>query len=96
MIVHQVMDLLNANQRRNLAVRWSKNKGFYVENLFHVECESVDDLLAVLEEGECLYMVTSLWFCSHGHRGMLRAGDVRYKSTSVFLYHFRLQLHAGA
>ena len=48
----QVIDLLNPNQRRNLAVRWSKNKGFYVENLFHVECESVDDLMAVLEEGK--------------------------------------------
>ena len=33
-------------------IRWSKNKGFYVENLFHVECNSVDDLMAVLEEGE--------------------------------------------
>lgn len=47
----QVIDLLNPNQRRYLAVRWSKNKGFYVENLFLVECETVDDLMAVLEEG---------------------------------------------
>ena len=38
--------------RRYLQVRWSKNKGFYVENLFVVECESVDDLMAVLEEGK--------------------------------------------
>ena len=37
--------------RRYLQVRWSKNKGFYVENLFVVECESEDDLMAVLEEG---------------------------------------------
>ncbi|XP_012937434.1 myb-like protein H [Aplysia californica] len=48
----QVIDLLNNSHRRYLQVRWSKNKGFYVENLFTVECESIDDLMAVLEEGE--------------------------------------------
>ncbi|XP_056020727.1 kinesin-like protein KIF12 isoform X6 [Ostrea edulis] len=47
----QVIDLLNPNQKRYLQVRWSKNKGFYVENLFVAECECVDDLMAVLEEG---------------------------------------------
>ncbi|XP_062588017.1 kinesin-like protein KIF12 isoform X4 [Saccostrea cucullata] len=47
----QVIDLLNPNQKRYLMVRWSKNKGFYVENLFVAECECVDDLMAVLEEG---------------------------------------------
>ncbi|XP_033747893.1 kinesin-like protein KIF12 isoform X3 [Pecten maximus] len=47
----QVVDLLNPVRRRNLQVRWSKNKGFYVENLFVVECETVDDMMAVLEEG---------------------------------------------
>ncbi|KAK3083515.1 hypothetical protein FSP39_024535, partial [Pinctada imbricata] len=47
----QVIDLLNPNQKKYLQVRWSKNKGFYVENLFVAECETVDDLMAVLEEG---------------------------------------------
>lgn len=47
-----MIDLLNPNQKRYLQVRWSKNKGFYVENLFVAECESVDDLMAVLEEGQ--------------------------------------------
>ncbi|XP_076434848.1 kinesin-like protein KIF12 [Babylonia areolata] len=47
----QVIDLLNHSHRRYLSVRWSKNKGFYVENLFTVECEKLDDLMAVLEEG---------------------------------------------
>ncbi|XP_064619156.1 kinesin-II 95 kDa subunit-like isoform X7 [Lineus longissimus] len=47
----QVIDLLNPHQRRHLQIRWSKNKGFYVENLFVVECESLDDMMAVLEEG---------------------------------------------
>lgn len=33
-------------------MRWSKVKGgFFVENLFVVDCEELDDLLAVLEEG---------------------------------------------
>ena len=45
--------------RRYLQVRWSKNKGFYVENLFVVECESVDDLMAVLEEGKLTYRIYS-------------------------------------
>ncbi|XP_021373160.1 kinesin-like protein KIF12 isoform X2 [Mizuhopecten yessoensis] len=47
----QVVDLLNTVRRRHLQVRWSKNRGFYVENLFVVECETVDDMMAVLEEG---------------------------------------------
>ncbi|CAC5415881.1 KIF12 [Mytilus coruscus] len=56
----QVIDLLNTNHRRYLNVRWSKNKGFYVENLFIVECETVDDLMAVLEEGRT---ITPVNFC---------------------------------
>ncbi|XP_038074712.1 kinesin-II 85 kDa subunit-like isoform X2 [Patiria miniata] len=47
----QVKDLLNPSGRESLPVRWSKDKGFYVENLFVVDCETLDDLLAVLEEG---------------------------------------------
>ncbi|CAL1543571.1 unnamed protein product [Lymnaea stagnalis] len=47
----QVIDLLNNSHRKYLTIRWSKNKGFYVENLFTVECETIDDLMAVLEEG---------------------------------------------
>lgn len=51
--VLQVIDLLNAGSaRKPLAVRWSKkSRGFFVENLFTVDCEELDDLLAVLEEG---------------------------------------------
>ncbi|KAF4527002.1 hypothetical protein B566_EDAN001549, partial [Ephemera danica] len=38
--------------RKPLAVRWTKkSRGFFVENLFTVDCEQLDDLLAVLEEG---------------------------------------------
>ncbi|XP_037068103.1 kinesin-like protein KIF12 isoform X2 [Pollicipes pollicipes] len=54
----KVIDLLNPVQPepgkrpRSLMVRWSKKKrAFFVENLFTVECEELDDLLAVLEEG---------------------------------------------
>lgn len=48
-----MIDLLNPGIRRKpLAVRWSKkSRGFFVENLFTVDCEELDDLIAVLEEG---------------------------------------------
>lgn len=32
-------------------MRWSQERGFFVENLFVVDCDSLDDCLAVLEEG---------------------------------------------
>ncbi|XP_072156923.1 kinesin-like protein KIF12 isoform X2 [Bemisia tabaci] len=48
----KVIDLLNPGLRKPLAVRWSKkSRSFFVENLFTVDCEELDDLLAVLEEG---------------------------------------------
>ncbi|CAG5089373.1 Similar to Kif12: Kinesin-like protein KIF12 (Mus musculus) [Cotesia congregata] len=49
----KIIDLLNpGNSRKSLAVRWSKKtRGFFVENLFTVECEELDDLIGVLEEG---------------------------------------------
>lgn len=47
-----MIDLLNGSSRKPLAVRWSKkSRGFFVENLFTVDCEELDDLMAVLEEG---------------------------------------------
>lgn len=46
----QVLDLLNPSGR-SLQVRWNKNRGFYAENLFKVECEDAGDLQGVLEEG---------------------------------------------
>jgi hypothetical protein len=54
----QVIDLLNpGTARKPLAVRWSKkSRGFFVENLFTVDCEELDDLLAVLEEGQYFMM----------------------------------------
>lgn len=50
----KVIDLLNpGTARKPLAVRWSKkSRSFFVENLFTVDCEELDDLVAVLEEGE--------------------------------------------
>nr|XP_049693938.1 kinesin-like protein KIF12 [Helicoverpa armigera] len=49
----KVIDLLNpGSARKPLQVRWSKeSRSFYVENLFTVDCEQLDDLFAVLEEG---------------------------------------------
>ncbi|XP_013145447.1 PREDICTED: kinesin-like protein KIF12 [Papilio polytes] len=49
----KVIDLLNpGTAKKPLQVRWSKeSRSFYVENLFTVDCEELDDLFAVLEEG---------------------------------------------
>ncbi|KAK7590185.1 hypothetical protein V9T40_001798 [Parthenolecanium corni] len=48
----KVIDLLNPGNRTSLSVRWSKKtRSFFVENLFTVDCEQLDDLQAVLEEG---------------------------------------------
>ena len=48
----KVQDLLElSSSRDSLVVRWSADRGFYVEDLFCVTCENVDDLMAVLEEG---------------------------------------------
>ena len=48
-----MQDLLNptASDHDAVQVRWSKQEGFYVENLFVREIESLNDLLQVLEEG---------------------------------------------
>ncbi|XP_054155363.1 kinesin-like protein Klp68D isoform X4 [Oppia nitens] len=46
----QVLDLLNPSPK-SLNVRWAKDRGFYAENLFKVECEDIGDLEGVLEEG---------------------------------------------
>ena len=49
--------------RKPLAVRWSKkSRGFFVENLFTVDCEELDDLLAVLEEGNSYLLKFILLF----------------------------------
>lgn len=57
----KVIDLLNpGTARKPLAVRWSKkSRSFFVENLFTVDCEELDDLMAVLEEGKrgCTFTV---------------------------------------
>ena len=45
--------MLNPGPKRsNLNVRWNKkSRAFVVDNLFSIECEEFDDLVAVLEEG---------------------------------------------
>ena len=45
-----VNDLLNP-ESTNLALRWQARTGAFVENLLQVECESVDDAMAVFSEG---------------------------------------------
>ncbi|KAK6475496.1 kinesin-like protein KIF12 [Huso huso] len=47
----QVHDLLNPGLTDSLTIRWTKNTGFYVENLSNVEFESLDSVMALLEGG---------------------------------------------
>lgn len=79
----QVIDLLNiGTSRKPLAVRWSKkHRGFFVENLFTVDCEELDDLLAVLEEG-IPYILESI------HIVVYIKG--KHSHSSVFLYEISL------
>jgi kinesin family member 12 len=48
-----VLDLLNP-QNSGLPVRWTVDRGFFVEKLYIVDCDSLDDCLAVLEEGDLI------------------------------------------
>ncbi|XP_045517143.1 kinesin-like protein KIF12 [Pieris brassicae] len=66
----KVIDLLNpGSSRKPLQVRWSKeSRSFYVENLFMVDCEELDDLFAVLEEGMRNRAVGSHSMNSHSSR----------------------------
>jgi len=46
----QVFDLLNPTQQ-SLAVRWNSQKGFFVQDLFVVECNALEDVMEVVSEG---------------------------------------------
>ena len=46
----QVYDLLNLTSG-NLAVRWNVKSGFFVQDLFVVECDELADVMAVVSEG---------------------------------------------
>lgn len=46
----QVFDLLNPASGA-LSVRWNDRSGFYVEKLLVVQCDSIDDVMAVVQEG---------------------------------------------
>eukprot|EP00730_Choanoeca_flexa_P017017 TRINITY_DN8139_c0_g1_i7.p1 TRINITY_DN8139_c0_g1~~TRINITY_DN8139_c0_g1_i7.p1 ORF type:complete len:745 (+),score=151.60 TRINITY_DN8139_c0_g1_i7:158-2392(+) len=48
----QVVDLLNVRHDRGaMPVRWKADKGFHVENLYHMHCDSYAAMIEVLEEG---------------------------------------------
>uniref|UniRef100_A0A8C8S7Y0 Kinesin motor domain-containing protein n=1 Tax=Pelusios castaneus TaxID=367368 RepID=A0A8C8S7Y0_9SAUR len=47
----QVRDLLSPGPPQPLPVRWSQTRGFYVENLLTVEFESLETIMALLQEG---------------------------------------------
>lgn len=46
-----VYDLLNSSKRKRLSVRWNDHRGFYVQDLLVVRCDSIDDVMAVVHEG---------------------------------------------
>ena len=48
----QVYDLLNPASGV-LGVRWNSKRGFYVQDLFVVDCEDLSDVMAVVSEGAC-------------------------------------------
>ena len=48
--LEQIRDLLNP-ANGVLHDRWNVKNGFFVENLMIVECSTVDDMVAVLNEG---------------------------------------------
>ena len=45
-----VIDLLSPSSKQ-LAVRWNSSRGFYVESSLVVECDNLQDCMAVLQEG---------------------------------------------
>ncbi|XP_038232031.1 kinesin-like protein KIF12 isoform X3 [Dermochelys coriacea] len=47
----QVRDLLSPGPPRPLPVRWSKTRGFYIENLLTVEFGSLEAIMDLLQEG---------------------------------------------
>ncbi|EQC26091.1 hypothetical protein SDRG_16043 [Saprolegnia diclina VS20] len=46
----QAYDLLNPASG-TLNIRWNDRNGFYVQNLLVVQCDSIDDVVAVVDEG---------------------------------------------
>lgn len=51
----KVRDLLSAGPPRSLPLRWSKTRGFYVENQLSVEFESLEAVIELLLQGAGLW-----------------------------------------
>ncbi|KAI9002265.1 P-loop containing nucleoside triphosphate hydrolase protein [Gaertneriomyces semiglobifer] len=47
----RVHDLLAAEKTQSLTVRWNRRRGFYVENQLVIDCHSMEDCVAVIQEG---------------------------------------------
>lgn len=88
-----------------MAVRWSKkSRGFFVENLFTVDCEELDDLLAVLEEGKKKMLNGKWWanlYFKIGIAGMRnrsvgshRMNDYSSRSHTILSVHITSELQA--
>ncbi|XP_023215681.1 kinesin-like protein KIF12 isoform X2 [Centruroides sculpturatus] len=94
----QVFDLLNPSAK-GLTVRWSKERGFYAENLFVVECEDAGDLEGVLEEGRKNRQVRSHNMNEHSSRShtilvLMMTSEMRdpEDSTNFIRRHGKLSL----
>jgi hypothetical protein len=46
-----IYDLLSGDNATQLQVRWETRRGFYVQNLRAVECDRLEDALAIVSEG---------------------------------------------
>ena len=79
----QVLDLLDSNPRRRpLPVRMQADRGFHVGNLFVIECQTEDDMLAVLDEGLLQRRTTS-----HG------LNERSSRSHTILTVHIESQVH---
>lgn len=64
----QVRDLLSPGPPCVLPLRWSKTRGFYVENQFSVDFESLETITELLLQG------AEPWTQGWGHRGACSGG----------------------
>ncbi|XP_063713738.1 uncharacterized protein LOC134841636 [Symsagittifera roscoffensis] len=58
----------------SLKIRWTKERGFHVDNLFTVECETIEDIMIILEEG-----------MNHRQMGVSNCNDHSSRSHTLLL-----------
>lgn len=53
----KVYDLLNGSSK-TLPVRWNAQTGFFVQGLMLLECDNLDDVMAIVSEGASSHCVS--------------------------------------